>query len=280
MQHRRGDGAAEDDVDPRAGEDGGEGDRVGGGAEVGGGRGQLGRGGVGGQAAVGDALLDQDRHAGGVRAGEGVAGAALVQVPGRLDGVEGAQLDGTVDRRRLLGCRLSTIRSATPSARSSASSASTSASSSTPDSIVAEWIAYMSSWSPSSERVCASCLRSCAASSCLRSCTLGVHPPVADVGVAPLGRDRQRARGDRAIGQPAGEELLRQAVGAGGVDPADTGRERRVEQLPRLRAQRLAGAVRSEVFVTSKVDVRRPPDGGEPETDLRHGTTVCIPSTE
>ena len=92
-----------------------------------------------GQAPVGERLLDVDLHPGGVRAGERGAGAALVQVPGRLDLVEAAAADRAVDRRRLLGAG---GRQPDADARrpDRVELPRTPASSSTPLSIVAEWI--------------------------------------------------------------------------------------------------------------------------------------------
>ena len=92
-------GAAEDDVDPRLGEDGRERQRVGR-------RPALARGGgqpaVGvaarGEAPVGQGLLDDHAQAGLVRGGQRVGGRALVQVPGRLHGVEAADLERALDR--------------------------------------------------------------------------------------------------------------------------------------------------------------------------------------
>ena len=66
-------------------------------------------------------------------------------------------------------------------------------SSSTPLSSVAEWIWYRPRYGPSSSRVSASWRRSVLSRQVLDLVLLGVDPPAADVGVAPLRADRERA---------------------------------------------------------------------------------------
>ena len=71
-----------------------------------------------------------------------------------------------------------------------------------------------------------------------------VHPPLADVPVAPLRADRDPRRVDRAGAEPRGEEPLRVAIRAGRVEIADPGRPGRVEDLVAARLHRLDRAVR------------------------------------
>ena len=74
----------------------------------------------------------------------------------------------------------------TPWSRSRASSASTARSSSTPLSRVAEWTWYRSRWSPSWGPALAQLAPQGGHGMVLDLVDLGVHPPVADVGVAHL----------------------------------------------------------------------------------------------
>src|SRR2546430_4374378 len=51
----------------------------------------------------------------------------------------------------------------------------------------------------------------------------GVDLPVTDVGVAPLRSHGDGLRREAALAKPRPQEALREAVGAGGVEGADTG---------------------------------------------------------
>src|SRR4029453_8276890 len=96
---------------------------------------------------------------------------------------------------------------------------------------------------------------------------LGVHPPVADVGVAPLGADGDLGRVEPTGLQPGGEERPGQAVGAGRVQVADPGGEGRVQDLVAASLQRLDPAVVAEVGVAAEVDVGGPAERGQAEPD-------------
>ena len=96
-----------------------------------------------------------------------------------------------------------------------------------------------------------------------------IDRPARRVPVAPLAADRQGVRCHTTVGEPARQELLGAAVAAGDVDVADAGRVRRVEQLCGASEQRVGRPCRGQVPGAAEVDVRRPPDGSEPEAEAR-----------
>src|SRR5205823_13558183 len=95
---------------------------------------------------------------------------------------------------------------------------------------------------------------------------LGVDAPVGRVGVAPLGADRHSPRLETTALEPGGEELLRFAIRAGGVEVADATVVRSVEDRVRLALQRGAVLLRAEVVTVTEVDVARTAERGETET--------------
>ena len=120
----------------------------------------------------------------------------------------------------------------TPSSRSRASSSSTARSSSTPLSRVAEWTWYRSRWSPSRSRLSPDLAGQGGQGVVLDLVDLGVHAPVADVGVAPLGAD-----GDLGRVEPAGLAARRRGTPRpgrrSGPRPGSGPRRRRPRPGPR-----------------------------------------------
>ena len=92
--------------------------------------------------------------------------------------------------------------------------------------------------------------------------------------------------------QPGPEELLAATVGAGRVEVADAARVGGVEDLERAGAQRVDGAVRTEVRAVAHVQVSGTAESGEAEAEAtgtalagadgerrpgRHGATLGAP---
>ncbi len=99
---------------------------------------------------------------------------------------------------------------------------------------------------------------------------LRVGGPVGGVGVAPLAAD-DHVVGVGPLPEPVGEELLGAPVGAGRVEVAHALGVGGVEEVVGPFAQRLDGAVFSEVAVAAEVDVAGAADGGETQSDVAGG---------
>src|SRR5215218_224250 len=276
-----GDGAGEDDVGPGVGEHGGQGDGVG--ADVVGG-GDAGEGvgcraaAVGGQAAVGDRLLDDHAPAGAAGLGQGPAGRGFQEVPGGLDAAEGGlagggELQGAADGRGLGGAAggqadlQALVAEAGQLVQDRPVLKDAAVEGGRVDLVEVEVVAEQGSGlgrlaGQGGEGVV------------LDLVGVGVHAPVADVGVAPFGADGDLGRVEVAGAQPGGEELLGPAVGAGRVQVADAGGVGGVQDLVAAALQGLDVAVGAEVAAAAQVDVGGAAEGGqaEPErADLQAG---------
>src|SRR5439155_19150400 len=105
----------------------------------------------------------------------------------------------------------------------------------------------------------------------LRLLHRGFDPPVPDVAVAPLRADRE-GPGRAATGpEPRGHEFLGPAVRTGGVDVADPGLERLVEDRVSVPLDGLDAPIGSQVLLVAEVDVGRPPQSREAQSDGRDG---------
>ena len=96
----------------------------------------------------------------------------------------------------------------------------------------------------------------------------GLELPGAHVLVAPLRADRDAPRRQDARVQPRADERLGLAVRPRGVDVANPGGERRIEDLVRLDPHRVHRAPTGEVLPVLERDVRGAAERGhaEPET--------------
>src|SRR5207248_2765305 len=100
---------------------------------------------------------------------------------------------------------------------------------------------------------------------------LGVDAPVGGVGVTPLRADGHRPRRQPAALQPRGEEFLRLAVRAGGVEVPDADGVGGVEDRVRLALEGGDVLARAEVVAVAEVDVSRSAERGETEAEPRDG---------
>src|SRR5690242_19398077 len=89
-----------------------------------------------------------------------------------------------------------------------------------------------------------------------------VEPPATGIAVPPLRTDDHVRMA--ALGQPAGQELLRPAVGTGRVDVPDPGRVRSVQHREGPGPQAGNAAV-GQVLLTAAGDVRRAAQSGQPQ---------------
>src|ERR1700730_3484276 len=102
-----------------------------------------------------------------------------------------------------------------------------------------------------------------------------VEPPATGIAVSPL-RTGDHVR-MAALGQPAGQEFLRPAVGTGRVDVPDPGRISRVQHREGPGPQAGHAAV-GQVLLTAAGDVRRAAQSGQSPSPIRGPTDPPAPS--
>ena len=93
-----------------------------------------------------------------------------------------------------------------------------------------------------------------------------VEPPATGIAIPPLRTDDHVRMA--ALGQPAGQELLRPAVGTGRIDVPDPGRVRSIQHREGPGPQAGNAAV-GQVLLTAAGDVRRAAQSGQPQPDPR-----------
>jgi hypothetical protein len=98
---------------------------------------------------------------------------------------------------------------------------------------------------------------------------VGVDLPVGRVRVAPLRADRDVTAPEAAGPQPRGEEGLRAAIGARGVEVPDAARVGGVEDLVGVALERLDGAIGAQIGAVPEVQIAGSAERREPESDRR-----------
>src|SRR5689334_12452097 len=93
-----------------------------------------------------------------------------------------------------------------------------------------------------------------------------VKPPVTGIAVSPLRTDDHVRLA--ALGQPAGQEFLRPAVGTGRIDVSDPGRVSSVQHREGP-GPHAGNAAVGQVLLTAAGDVRRAAQRGQPQSDPR-----------
>src|SRR6185437_15800894 len=93
-----------------------------------------------------------------------------------------------------------------------------------------------------------------------------VKPPATGIAIPPLRPDDYVRMA--ALGQPAGQEFLRPAVGTGRIDVPDTGRVSSI-QYREGPGPHAGDAAVGQVLLTAAGDVRRAAQSGQPQPDPR-----------
>src|SRR5215813_3607722 len=97
-----------------------------------------------------------------------------------------------------------------------------------------------------------------------------VDLPVARVPVSPFRSDDHLIGAYSPAIDPPAQKLLGQAVGAGSVEVANSGRERAIQHAGAVRLHRFDGPALGKIFAMAEVDVRRPAERGEPKAQAGH----------
>ncbi len=206
---------------------------------------------------VGQRLFDDHLQAAGGGPRQRALGRALVQVPGRLHGVEQPQRQRLVDRLRLARAadrdaerQVGLLHRAQQRVVAQHAALGRRRMDLVEREPLAELLARLGQLALERREVVVLDLR-----------RVVRDLPARRVHVAPLGADRHPRRVVRA--QPLAQELLGQPVGAGGVEVAHALLVGEVEHLVRARAQGLDRAIGAQLLAVTDVQVARAAERGE-----------------